>query len=118
MALETSDPVNRIASIAYSIAPKKRMPLPKKGTFAKELHLLREARDSGDLRAIRFAANNLIGPLSSFYGVPAPRVALQRARPILTEADGVSELHGRYVCNKKRITVWVHTAVRERVVAY
>jgi len=84
------------------------------GTVAR----LRERLVAEDRVGARKAAQAMIDGLVAGYRVPRIRVRVLACRP----ADGTGELHGLYEPEDSgttaRITVWMRTAARKRVVAF
>jgi len=79
---------------------------------------IRAGLAADDLRGLQAACQSLCDALTAGYRVPALSIRVLARRP----SDDYGELHGLYEPGERgaraRITVWMRTAARERVVAF
>jgi len=92
------------------------VPLPDATALAGEVGALRGALAAEDARAVARASGALANGLCRQLGAPAVRVRVLAARP----SDDYGELHGLYEPEPPpaRITLWMRTAAKRRVVAF
>jgi hypothetical protein len=96
-----------------------RIRLPNARLLHAQALTLKEALASGTLAATRQACAALTAMMADFYEVPRPNVTVRGVRPFITSEDvSVYELFGYYVPAKRRICVWMRTAVRGQVTSF
>lgn len=92
--------------------------LPEAGSLQPLVETLARALESEDRGATQAATQRLVAGLTAALGVPGCRVEVLAARP----SRRWGELHGLYVRGGRgrpaRVTVWMRTARRRRVVAF
>lgn len=92
---------------------KIRVPSPE--ILAPAFDSLRTARDSGSGGLLNKACERLLDTLSTFHGVPSPRLKLLGSRPHTTlEGHLASELFGDYTFKTASIRLWTRTAVHKQ----
>lgn len=103
---EKSDQLNRIR-------------LPNARLLRAPALTLKEALASGAVGATRQACTALTATLADFYEVPRPDITVRGVRPFITSDDvSIYELFGYYPPPKRRICVWMRTAVRGQVTTF
>lgn len=92
------------------------LPLPDATALISGVEALRRALEAEDARAVGRASGALANDLCAQLGAPRVRVRVLAARP----ADDYGELHGLYEPEPPpaRITLWMRTAAKRRVVAF
>ncbi len=104
----------------YEISDQLRMiRLPDARLLREPALTLKDALASGAVAATRQACTALTAILADFYEVPQPAIAVRGVRPFITSDDvSIYELFGYYSPPKRRICVWMRTAVLGRVTSF
>ena len=77
------------------------------------------ALESDQSARVRDACVEFVTAAADFYRVPRPEVRVLAARPLRVREGGWStELFGDYEHGKRRIRVWMRTAIRRKVTSY
>lgn len=94
----------------------EKVELPDAAALAAAVEALRAGLVAEQPRAVARAASALASGICDRLGAPPVRVRVLAARP----ADDYGELHGLYEPEPPpaRITLWMRTAARRRVVAF
>ena len=94
----------------------ERIDLPEAATLALAVEQLRAGLVAENIRDVTRAASALAAGICQRLDAPPVRVKVLSARP----SDATGELHGLYEPEPPpaRITLWMRTAARRRVVAF
>jgi hypothetical protein len=103
---ETSDALTRL------------VPLPDAHALQARATLLKTALTLGDARSVKTEGESMLDLLAGTYGISRPRLQVLGARPRSVWEGGHSELFGDYDFEKKRIRVWMRTAVLGKLTSY
>ncbi|MFL5311187.1 MAG: hypothetical protein ACJ79H_12105 [Myxococcales bacterium] len=93
-------------------------PLPGRGELQARAVLLEKALAEGDARNVKRAGESILDLLAETYGIDRPRLQVLGARPRSVWEGGHYELFGDYDFEKKRIRVWMRTAVLGKLTSY
>jgi hypothetical protein len=101
-----------------SDALARLVPLPDANEFQAGAALLQKALAGGDPRIVRAESGAILRLLARTYAIGPPGLRILGARPRRVWEGGHSELFGDYDFEKKRIRVWMRTAVLGKVTSY
>jgi hypothetical protein len=97
----------------------KGIRLPSARVLRAPAIALEEALASGAVATTRKACTAIAATLADFYDVPAPVITVRGIRPFLTSDDvSIYELFGDYSPSRRRIRVWMRTAVLGKVTSF
>jgi hypothetical protein len=92
------------------------VPLSTDGQIPALARTLAEAMAQEATGPVQHAGAKLLAALSTFYGVPAPSLAVLGVRPHRVTAGVCTyQLFGDYTPKTQKIRVWMRTAIREKV---
>ena len=94
------------------------VPLPDAHELQARATLLEKARTAGDPRSVKAEGESMLDLLAGTYGISRPRLQVLGARPRSVWEGGHAELFGDYDFEKKRIRVWMRTAVLGKLTSY
>jgi hypothetical protein len=94
------------------------VPLPDGRDLQARATFLDKALALGDARGVKAEGESLLDLLAGTYGISRPRLQVLGARPRAVWEGGHSELFGDYDFEKKRIRVWMRTAVLGKLTSY
>ena len=94
------------------------VPLPDAHELQARGTLLEKARTAGDPRSVKAEGESMLDLLAGTYGISRPRLQVLGARPRSVWEGGHAELFGDYDFEKKRIRVWMRTAVLGKLTSY
>jgi len=94
------------------------VPLPDAHELQARATLLEKARTAGDPRSVKAEGESMLDLLVGTYGISRPRLQVLGARPRSVWEGGHAELFGDYDFEKKRIRVWMRTAVLGKLTSY
>ena len=118
----TTDPPPRSAKarreFESSDALTRLVPLPDAHEFQARAVLLQKALAIGEPGSVRVESDAMLGVLARTYAVSRPSLRILGARPRKVWEGGHSELFGDYDFGKKRIRIWMRTAVLGKVTSY
>jgi hypothetical protein len=80
--------------------------------------LLEKALALGDARSVKAEGESILDLLAGTYGIDRPRLQVLGSRPRSVWEGGSYELFGDYDFEKKRIRVWMRTAVLGKLTSY
>ena len=103
---EASDALTRLA------------PLPDARDLQARAALLEKALALGDARGVKAEGESMLDLLARTYGIERPRLQVLGSRPRSVWEGGSYELFGDYDFEKKRIRVWMRTAVLGKLTSY
>ena len=103
---EASDALTRLA------------PLPNARDLQARAALLEKALALGDARGVKAEGESMLDLLARTYGIERPRLQVLGSRPRSVWEGGSYELFGDYDFEKKRIRVWMRTAVLGKLTSY
>ena len=92
--------------------------LPDARDLQARAALLEKALTEADRGGVRVDGNSMLDLLARTYGVSRPELRVLGARPRQVWEGGHFELFGDYDFEKKRIRVWMRTAVLGKITSY
>jgi hypothetical protein len=101
-----------------SDALTRLVPLPEAQELQARATVLEKARTAGDPRSVKAEGESVLDLLAGTYAISRPRLQVLGARPRSVWEGGHSELFGDYDFEKKRIRVWMRTAVLGKLTSY
>ncbi len=101
-----------------SDALTRLVPLPDAHDLQARATLLEKALTLGDPRSIKAEGESMLDLLAGTYGISRPGLQVLGARPRSVWEGGHSEIFGDYDFEKKRIRVWMRTAVLGKLTSY
>ena len=93
-------------------------PLPDPRELQARAALLKAALALGDARSVKSEGEAILDLLAATYGIDRPRLQVLGSRPRSVWEGGSYELFGDYDFEKKRIRVWMRTAVLGKLTSY
>ena len=93
-------------------------PLPDACSLQACATLLQQALAGGDPRSVKAEGEAMLDLLAGTYGIGRPTLSVLGARPRSVWEGGEFELFGDYDFEKKRIRVWMRTAVLGKLTSY
>jgi hypothetical protein len=101
-----------------SDALTRLVPLPDAHDLQARAMLLEKGLTLGDPRSVKAEGESMLDLLAGSYGISRPTLSVLGARPRSVWEGGRSELFGDYDFEKKRIRVWMRTAVLGKLTSY
>jgi len=90
-------------------------PLPDARELQELAAAFKMAIEAGDARRVKAEGESLLRLLARTYSVPTPTLKVLGARPRSVWEGGHTELFGDYDFQRKRIRIWMRTAVLGKV---